>query len=481
MKKILLSGLILASLLTSCDKEDLKLYPYNAVTDQTVLLTDKDFNNAILGGYSYMIKNLGAEGYGQELLIDSEVATDNVIINTQGRLSNRDGYRFTSTPNSSHFDFYNSAYRAVYMANLVMENLGKLPEGASKDNYEGEARFIRAINHLELLRNYSKIPTQSGDALGSLGVVYKESTDITERPSRLTVQQSYDKVLADLMIAKDKIGATVVQGRANKAAVYTLLSRVYLYMGDYANCVANADLAIANFSGTVSTRAQFYTSASSGLWEDSNTGGVVFKLRIDQIDATTPGVAYSQAVGASIRSEYVITKELFDLYQATDVRKAAYIKTAPFSGNNYNNIAKYDGRGSGLRNLVDIKVLRIEEAYLNKAEAEYRLSGGGLAALDAVRAQRYLPFVSGGETGTALLDAILLERRLEFAFEMDRFYTLKRLNLPVQRSLVDGHFADGTGTPSEAPTLAAGDFRWQFPIPQNEIDLNNNIQQNPGY
>jgi hypothetical protein len=56
------------------------------------------------------------------------------------------------------------------------------------------------------------------------------------------------------------------------------------------------------------------------------------------------------------------------------------------------------------------------------AEAQYRINGG-LAFLDAVRSQRYSGFVSGGETGPALLAAILQERRL--VFEMDRFFTLK--------------------------------------------------------
>ena len=150
--------------------------------------------------------------------------------------------------------------------------------------------------------------------------------------------------------------------------------------------------------------------------------------------------------------------------------KTAYIKTGLFAGNNYNHIVKYDGRGTGTRNLVDIKVLRLEEVYLNKAEAEYRLNGSGLATLDALRSKRYSSFVSAAETGTALLASILKERRLELAFEMDRFYTLKRLGLPVVRSATNGHFADGTGTPAEALSLPAGDFRWQFPITLEEIN-----------
>lgn len=481
MKKIFLFSVLSLSLF-SCDNDNITFSPYNAVNDATVLTKPADFTNVINGAYAYMIKRGGDTGFSQELLIDSEVVTDNLILNIQGRQSNKDGFRFTYTPSSTHFDFYNSGYRAVTFANIALSQLDKLEAGSFRDNIEGEARFIRAINHFELLRNYSKIPTQSADANASLGISYLEVVDPVLKPSRLTVAESYDKVLADLLIAKDKIDNNVIaNGHPGKAAVYALLSRVYLYMGQWQNCIDNANLAISNFSGDVATRAQFYTSATNGLWEDSNAAGVLFKLRLDVADVITPGVAYSQAAGSQTKSEYCVSKEFYDKFQATDIRKAAYIKTGPFAGNTYNNVSKYDGRGTGTRNLVDVKLLRIEEVYLNKAEAEYNLSGGGLASLDKVRSNRYSPFVSGGETGTALYDAIQLERRLELAFEMDRFYTLKRLNLPVVRSTTDGHFADGSGTPAEFTNLPAGDHRWQFPIPQDERDINPNLQQNPEY
>ena len=467
---------MISALLSSCSEDKLALAPYNAVSDATVLSKEIDFTNAINGAYGYMVKRGGANGYGQELIIDSEVATDNVILSQEGRKSNLDGYRFTSTATNSHFDFYFAAYRSSYNANLVLEQLSKLPSGTFRDNIQGEALFIRALNHFELLRAYGQIPTQSSSALASLGVAYTTSSDVSLRPSRLTVQESYDKVLGDLNIAKNLIANNVVaNGHPGKSAVYTLLSRAYLYLGDWANCISNANLAITSGAG-VCPRTNFVN-----LWEDLNSSGVLFKARIDIVDASNPGVAYSQASGANTKSEYVITKELFDLYPATDIRKTTYIKVGPFGANIYNNIAKYDGRGAGTRNLVDVKILRLEEAYLNKAEAEFKLSGGGLASLDAVRSQRYLPFVSGGETGVALFNAINLERRLEFAFEMDRFYTLKRQGLPVNRSLTQGHLSSGLGTPSVAPFLAAGDFRWQFPIDQGDRDLNPNLQQNPGY
>ena len=481
MKKVFLFTVLSLSLF-SCETEDITFSGYDTIDDSRVLTKPADFTNIINGGYVYMLKRGGTSGFGQEIIIDSEVATDNLILNIQGRQSNKDGFRFTSTPTSSHFDFYNSGYRAIVFANIALSQLDKLDDGAFKDNIEGEARFIRAINHLELLRSYAKIPTQSADANASLGIAYLEVVDPILKPARLTVGESYDKVLADLLIAKDKIGNnTIADGRPGKAAVYALLSRVYLYMGQWQNCIDNSNLAISNFSGDVATRALFYTSATVGLWEDSNYAGVLFKIKVEVADAVSPGVAYSQAAGSQTKSEYLVSKEFYDKFQATDIRKAAYIKTGPFSGNTYNNVSKYDGRGTGTRNVVDVKVLRIEEVYLNKAEAEYNLNGGGLASLDKIRTNRYSPFVSGGETGQALYDAIQLERRLELAFEMDRFFTLKRLNLPVVRSTTDGHFANGTGTPAEFTTLAAGDFRWQFPIPQDERDINENLQQNPGY
>lgn len=481
MKKIFFYTILSLSIL-SCDNEKITFAPYNAVNDATLLSKPADFTNVINGAYAYMVKRGGDTGFGEELLIDSEVATDNLILNIQGRQSNKDGFRFSSTPSSSHFDFYNSGYRAITFANLALSKLSVLQVGTFKDNIEGEARFIRAINHFELLRNYSKIPTQAADANASLGISYLEVVNPILKPSRLTVAESYDKVLADLLIAKDKIGNnSITDGHPGKSAVYALLSRVYLYMGQWQNCIDNSNLAISNYSGDIATRSQFYTSATTGLWEDTNSSGVLFKLRIDLTDGTTPGVAYSQAVGAQIKSEYCVSKEFFDKFLSTDIRKSAYIKTGPFAGKIYNNISKYDGRGNGPKNLVDVKLLRIEEVYLNKAEAEYNLNGGGLVSLDKLRSNRYSPLVSGGETGTALFNAIMLERRLELAFEMDRYYTLKRQNLPVVRSTTEGHFADGTGTPAEVTNLPAGDFRWQFPIPQDERDINLNLQQNPGY
>ena len=130
---------------------------------------------------------------------------------------------------------------------------------------------------------------------------------------------------------------------------------------------------------------------------------------------------------------------------------------------------------------VDYKFFRAAEAQLNKAEALFNLGNEPAArqALDAVRTKRYLTPPSG-ETGTALRDAIRLERRLEFAFEYQRFLDLKRWGLPVQRTAA-GDEADGSGTPSEVLTLPAGSNKFQLPMALESLDANPNLVQNPGY
>jgi hypothetical protein len=478
MKKIIyLFALSIA--LNSCDDKDITFTPYDAVSEAIVLRSAGDFENAITGAYGYMIKGGGDGGYGSEFLIDSEVMTDNLILSQEGRQTNTNGFRLIDVPNSTHFDYYVSAYRSTEMANRILTNLDVIPQDATRDNIEGQARFIRALNMFDMARIYSQIPSQSAGANASLGMFYYETVEPNLKPSRPTVEETYDKIIADLLIAKDKISATntLASGKASKASVYALLSRVYLYKGnDPASVITYGNLAVAGKS--VCSRANMIN-----LWKDANSDGVLFKLRIDQVDAVTPGVVWSQTVAAGVRSEYVVPKSFADLFQSTDIRKTAYMETSAYNSKMQNHVSKWRSRLTGNPAILDIKVLRASEVYLNMAEAQYRIDGGGLAFLDAVRSERYSGFVSGNETGPALLAAILLERRLELAFEMDRFFTLKRLGQSMVRNAIEGDLADGTGQKVEATalTIPAGSFKWQLPIPQSIRDLNNNLQQNPGY
>lgn len=475
--KILLISLVF----TGCNDDDITFRPYNSVSEAIVLRTEDDFKYMLNGAYSYMIKGGGDGGYGQEFVIDTEVITDNVIPMALGRGTNVKGYRYQYGSNDTHLDYFDSAYKSAEFASRVINEIDILQPGTTRDDIEGQARFVRALNMFDMVRIYSKIPTQSTDAGSSLGMFYLESVNPGPLPRLATVNATYQKVLDDLLIAKDKIAdfgtSTLSSGIASKTAVYALLSRVYLYMGDYPKVIEYGNLATNNATAAVCPRASL-----ANIWKDTNTSGLVFQLRIDIVDAVTPGVAYSQTTGG-IKSEYVVPKNFYDLYQTTDIRKTAFMQQSNFAGNAYNHVLKYYARPTGNKGIVNIKVIRIEEVYLNMAEAQYKIDGGGLTYLDKIRSQRYSGFVSPSESGDALWASIMLERRLELAFEMDRFFTLKRLALPVVRPANIGDYANGGGEVpvASALNLPVGDFKWQLPIPQYQIDVNANLEQNPGY
>jgi hypothetical protein len=140
---------------------------------------------------------------------------------------------------------------------------------------------------------------------------------------------------------------------------------------------------------------------------------------------------------------------------------AAYVECTKFLGKN------------GFPNLDNVPVLRVAEMYLIRAEEQASTGStvfneaAALADVNVIRIARRLP-AAVGLTGTALQNEILLQRRLEFAFEGHRFFDLKRLGLDLLKA---PHYLDVPFT----------DFRILPGIPQREIDGNPNLQQNYNY
>lgn len=483
MKKYILTlGLAVATSIgfVSCE-DSLNRQPFGDQAPESVFSSPAGFENAIRGVYSGF---LGIDGdtygtfMGSDYFILADVLGDNLIISQTGRLTRKSQFEWIYSANNTSF-LYADAYKVTFRANAILDNIGNLSDGAFKDNMRGEALASRAIALFEVARTYAKIPTQSSDANASLGAAILTSADAFALPARSTVAETYTQIINDLEEAKTLINIDNGVGRFNLNTVNAFLSRAYLYNGDMTNVIASANAVSAN----VTSLADF-----PGVWKDvSNPSeGVLARLILDSENNVAIGTDYSQTSPTNgVKSEYVADFDFYNMYQNNDVRKGAYFSTSSFAGNNYNHIAKFFGKTGQTNNFVDAKVIRMAEVMLNKAEAYADPSVANdvlaLAALDAVRSQRYTGFVSGGETGSALRDAIALERRLELAYEGHRFFDLKRTGQDVTRSTTNGDLADGTGAPAVGTLLSAGDDRFQLPIPQAEMDVNPNMVQNPGY
>ncbi|MDH6250520.1 tetratricopeptide (TPR) repeat protein [Chryseobacterium sp. H1D6B] len=488
MRKIINIAIVsLVSFLSlQCSDERFDVLPNDQDSPSNIFTSESNFRVVMDGTYDAFKSPTYYNGDTGSSIILGDVLADNLILNTQGRQTNKSAYEWSYTPQTSAVTaLYTSAYKVISRANNILVNINKVPYTDYMKNIEGEAKAVRAIAHFDLVRAYAKIPTQSSDASSSLGIAYVTAFDPEIKPARdASVTVTYDKIIADLQDALAKINTSnSTVGRLNKTSVLGILSRVYLYKGEYDKAVQYGEQCIAA-SSSVGTNTNFVN-----IWRDATDDGELFTILNSNLgsDNVTVGVAYNQN-SSGIRPEYNVNYDLFTKYGTSDIRKEAYILTANFGSTPYNNVIKYRSRaGSSAAQVVDVKFLRAAEVYLNVAEAYMKSSAPdqarALALLNTLRMQRYTSYTPGTETGTALLNAVYNERRLELAFENDRFWTIKRLGQSVVRSDY-GSAANGGGTDVPAgalKTLPAGNFRFVLPIPQDAINLNPNLVQNPGY
>ncbi|WP_405413053.1 RagB/SusD family nutrient uptake outer membrane protein [Maribacter sp. Asnod1-A12] len=460
----------------SCDDELNELQPFVEGNPETFFTSVSAFQNGVDGAYRQLWNYYSATASGMQGIPD--ILSDNVVQVQTGRLSNSTyyDYRYVASTAGVIDLYWSEGYEAVNVANLIIDQIDNLADGDDKNNILGQALAIRAWAHFDLVRVYGKIPTQSTDANTSLGVVYLkvedgDTEDPFAEPVRETVASNFAEIIGDLERASLLIGENG-EGKLNADGVYGLLSRVYLYNGDYQLAIDAADQ-VSTALATADDLEDVYTDVSEA--------GLVIKLAINtSVESTgnNVGVLYSQTTASDVL-EFAFDFDLFNSYDENDLRldKISYI--GENSGNQYNAISKFLGEVGEVNGRVDIKVMRAAEVLLNKAEAQFELGQDALSTLNELRDLRYVSY-DGGETGTALEDAIQFERRVELAFEGHRFFDLKRRGEPVMRSTM-GDIIDGTGTPPEFPVLDADNFRFQLPIPIAEINANQNMVQNPGY
>ena len=476
-------GLVLA---TGCD-DRLYLDPHQSISTGQAFETLADFSYAINGMYAgARSENL----HGGHLNIYPDIMADNLTRSLEGRLTHTTVYNWQISSDYYLMEgIFDQAYLVILRANKILESSEEFEpadagEQAELDHYKAQALAMRALMHFELAKVFGKAYSQA--SASDMGVPYITSSEATY-PSRDGLLDNYDRIVQDLEDAYDLIDPSITsKDRFNQAAIAAFQAKVAMEMGDYATVISKGEEALA--SVPVALRDNFF-----GIWKDENKDGVLFYIKVEKRDDLQLGVNYSQSSAQGIKSEYVCSYELYQLYDSADIRLTSYITTSDFEGNTYNHIEKYRGRSSTVEanptpDLVDLKILMAADISLLVAEAH--MTGGSqnpiqaLEYLNDVRFNRYdttaisFPPLNNLD----LLDEIYLQRRLELAFEGDRLFTLKRLGRDIERTPA-GHYADGSGVGPDELVLEASSHKLQLPIPQSEMDVNPNIrdQQNPGY
>jgi starch-binding outer membrane protein, SusD/RagB family len=364
---------------------------------------------------------------------------------------------------------WNDVFAVLAPANILLRDIDAIAGDIKiKNRLKGQALAIRAHVHFDMLRSWGLSLNRNSTALG---VPYVKVYDVNGQPPRLTVKETYDNILVDLATAKtllsniDKnINTSSKRAYIDLNTVNAMIARVNFYAGELNSAAAAAQLVVN--AVPLATISEF-----PDIWTDETVAEVLWA---PAFETAADGYTYENAFFArGNRSTYRPTTDLMALYGPGDIRPASY----------YGNIGgrtvvtKYLGKGTATDGLVNWKAYRVSEMYLILAESLYPTNQtAARAALDQLRSNRIAGYTSVGETGAALLTAIRTERRKEMAFEGYRFYEYKRLgNLPISR------VGCGVGSLSNICNLSSSSRAWAWPIPQNEILANPNIQQTPGY
>jgi starch-binding outer membrane protein, SusD/RagB family len=482
MKNIYYILIVIPLILISCSKDWIDLKPTTQVPSQEAIKNILDADYAINGIYSTF---QSYEYYGARMQYYADVTGDDMqATGTNKRASAY--YMMYTTPDNSYTSLWSLPYQVMRYANNLLSQIDALPvtptETPRKDDIKGQALALRALALFDVTRVHGTTYLKdNGASLG--GVIVTEVVTPDFQPARNTVAECYTQIIKDLTDAIPLLKATKNDGKINKWGAKTLLSRVYLYKGDNANALIQAEEAI---TGALANGYKLWTNAEYGsataAWKSRFTPEVLFEVVNTLTDrAGNDGIAYLHWSGGY--NDIVLTSDFLTLLEEDplDVRhKVTALITSSSSFNKTRKVylLKYTGADTDVRN-ANIPVLRLSEAYLNAAEASVKTGNNAKAItyLDAI-VQRANPAKTVVGT-TVSLDRVIKERRKEFVGEGQRQFDALRNNETISR-IGGWHIS---GLLPEVTSYNRDYFHAILPIPRYEMDANPSLknQQNPGY
>jgi len=489
-KKYLL-GLVIAASFAGCDDE-LDLQPISEETVDNAYSTGTQLEAALTGVYESFQSN---DYYVWDRVLLEDVRSDNAYAGGDNpEIFQIDAINI-STTNSRVFNAWSAIYNAISKANLVIEKAPQIEQGITeqqRQEYIGQALFLRAFHYYNLVKLWGGVPLITETI---------KSTDPSEvRIPRNSREEVYAQIITDLEMALEMLpdtygnDASVNKARATKGAANALLSKVYAQKPapdyaavlDYANAVINSSAnyqLLDNFDFLFD--GNHYNNSESiieiqYLGGDEGTWGPQL-----QLPPSISGDTWRKFVTPSV--------DLVAAYDSENdqIRKNATIlfEAAPwideYWGNEINTSIPFAYKwrnASGWASADNVYLLRLADIMLMKAEALNELGSTSEAAdvVNIIRERVELPPLTAAETASteSMRDAILKERRLELALEAERWSDLVRYNVAVQvmNSVDDVDLRD-----NESLDYNMTQNEILLPIPQNEINRNPELTQNPGY
>ncbi len=513
MKKIFFSIFLTASMLTSCDMNEL---PAGTLNDETAIQTEKDamkFRNglynsirSLTGGNSVSYPDIQAD-----LFIGTVVNGNRIGPISAGNILSSD---------KELESFWASPYGAIADANYFLPQIEKVlatpglsqADQISLKRYRGETYWARAFFYYYLTERYCNSYVVSDPTAANSGVPlvteFAPTGDYSKYKGRASLAEVYAQIESDLAQAEKDLKEFEESGAADAKSnlapnaaylstftVYALEARIALLKGEYSKAIEKAEKVLAGpfeLSDPDEYMNMWVTDSGSELifvpYGDLNQNGAVPATGTAWL-SNTPGTR-----------DYVLSSSALALYDNFDIRYIAFVEPGEINADEGTVYApvfiKYPGNpvfntGSSNAFRNKPKPFRLSEIYLIIAEA------GSLGtdaektkannALNTLRKARIEGYEDQTYMGPALVNEVRNERAKELIGEGFRISDLRRWGLGFTRNV--NYMGEFTDTPliltlASAQTIyQPGDYRYVLPIPTNEMDTNPQLAgyQNPGY
>lgn len=491
MKKYFLSTLAIVTLaFSSCKKEFLDTFPTTSVAATDALASTQNAIAALNGIHRIMFFQYDAQGQSGEgacNLFRDYMGEDIVFPLANGSTGHLTWVQWQNHRNVNASDMrfvYRFYYRLISNANILINGIDAVPgPDSDKRMIKGQSLVYRAWAHFQLVQLWGE-RYKAGQANSQLGVPLLLTNTLEGLP-RSTVDQIYTQVNKDLDDAIVLLAGYTRTGSAAKSnldinVARGIKARVALVQENFEIAATNAIAARTSFN--LMSNADYL----KGFNDINNQEWIWGSRQIS--DHNTFFFSYFAYISCNFNSTVLRTQpramnaNLWNVIPASDIRKQCWdlngltVPVPPGGARVAYQNKKFLAASDAL-SIGDVPYMRSGEMLLIEAEARARQgqSANAQTALFTLLKNRNPSYVQSTNTGQALLDEIYLNRRIELWGEGHRFTDLKRLNLPMSRVGIPNH----VDALILVRLIPAGDIQWQFLFPQDEINQNKVLVQNP--
>ena len=374
-------------------------------------------------------------------------------------------------------------YSHIAYLNVIIAHVKKFTHDSVeiRNRIEGEARFLRGAYYYLLMNLYAN-PYVKETASTDMGVPLNLTADIIgEYYHRNSMEECYRVIVEDLNVAADKLKGVTQPTiyRVNELAARILLSRVYLYMGEWQLALDECQKALNLGNVELMDLNSFPGREENRYILDVENPEIIFTQGYSATNVFYKNISYFTICSFSCSEELISLYNSFDDQVIKDLRLNAFFED---NGDEQYRVSKVGEK------VYDCFAIRSVELYLNKAEAEAMLDK--VEAIQTIKTLLHNRFEGGipdvdGLSGKDLVSFIRDERRRELCFEAHRWFDLRRYAVspkyPEKKSIRHTTYDKNGVLEGDYVLKPYGeDPAWVLPIPGYEIVYNQgNLVDNP--